>query len=84
MSKYDKISCINNDNLPKNSYLKLNDPGDNEHIRALDVKEYMTGLIDSEGIGLDEKKLAEYISFIPAEEISIDIENMFKFLESKL
>ncbi|WP_410955262.1 AAA family ATPase [Raoultella planticola] len=84
MSEYDKIGCVNNDDLPKNSYLKLNDPGDNDHIRALNVKEYMTELIDSEGIGLDEIKLAKYISCIPEEEISIDIENMFKFLESKL
>lgn len=79
-----KLEHVNNDDLPRNSYLKKNDPCDNDSIRGLRVKEYISELIDSDYIGLDENKLNDYIVKIPLNEISIDIENMYNFLVHKL
>ena len=55
------IEQINNGDLPANSYLKKNDPGDNSAISRLNVKHCITKIIDSDGIGLDISKLYSYI-----------------------
>ncbi|MDM6882287.1 ATP-binding protein, partial [Escherichia coli] len=78
------IEQINNGDLPANSYLKKNDPGDNSAIRRLNVKHCITKIIDSDGIGLDISKLYSYIELIPPAEISEDIVNMYNFLVEKL
>lgn len=84
LSHHGFIERINNGDLPANSYLKENNPGDNPAISRLNVKPYMTEIIDSEGIGLDISKLYSYIELIPPSEISDDIENMYNFLVEKL
>jgi len=78
------IEQINNGDLPANSYLKKNDPGDNSAISRLNVKHCITKIIDSDGIGLDISKLYSYIELIPPAEISEDIVNMYNFLVEKL
>ncbi|EIX1579294.1 ATP-binding protein, partial [Escherichia coli] len=78
------IEKINNGDLPANSYLKENDPGDNSAISRLNVKHCITKIIDSDGIGLDISKLYSYIELIPPAEISEDIVNMYNFLVEKL
>lgn len=84
LTNHELIQEVNNDDLPVSCYLKENDPGDNKHIRKLEVKNYITELIDTSGIGLDIKKLESYINEIPPSEISKDIANMYNFLVSKL
>lgn len=79
MSHHGFIGQINNGDLPANSYLKENDPGDNSAISRLNVKHCITKIIDSDGIGLDISKLYSYIELIPPAEISEDIVNMYNF-----
>ncbi|UGA53682.1 AAA family ATPase [Vibrio sp. VB16] len=78
------IGEVNNGRVPADYHLRAGNPGDNDAIRALDVKEYISGLIDTAGVGLDESKLISYVAKIPETEISIDIENMYNFLVSNL
>ncbi|PKG37646.1 AAA family ATPase, partial [Psychromonas sp. Urea-02u-13] len=78
------IDHVNNDEIPARSYLKENDSADNDAIRALDVKNYITTMIDTDGVGLDKSKLEAYVSEIPISEISEDISNMYNFMVGKL
>ncbi|ETJ84733.1 hypothetical protein D029_4836, partial [Vibrio parahaemolyticus 970107] len=78
------IEKVNNGKLPADYHLREYDPGDNESIRALDVKSYITELIDTVGVGLDEAKLNAYVNEIPKSEISEDIENMYNYLVGNL
>lgn len=84
LSYHGLIEQVNNADLPENCFLKENNPGDNPAIGRLNVKPYITKLIDSDGIGLDKSKLYPYIELIPPNEISDDIENMYNFLVEKL
>ncbi|MGR6861582.1 AAA family ATPase [Aliivibrio salmonicida] len=78
------INKVNNGKVPTDYHLRVDAPGDNDAIRALDVKDYISSLIDTTGIGLDEGKLNSYVAKIPETEISIDIDNMYNYLVSKL
>lgn len=84
LSHHGLIGQVNNGDLPANCFLKENNPGDNPAISRLNVKPYITKIIDSDGIGLDKSKLYPYIDLIPPNEISNDIENMYNFLVEKL
>ncbi|EGX3578465.1 ATP-binding protein, partial [Salmonella enterica subsp. enterica serovar Abony] len=80
LSHHGLIGQVNNGDLPANCFLKGNNSGDNPAISRLNVKPYITKIIDSDGIGLDKSKLYPYIDLIPPNEISNDIENMYNFL----
>ncbi|ECG6539958.1 ATP-binding protein [Salmonella enterica subsp. enterica serovar Frintrop] len=84
LSHHGLIGQVNNGDLPANCFLKGNNSGDNPAISRLNVKPYITKIIDSDGIGLDKPKLYPYIDLIPPNEISNDIENMYNFLVEKL
>ncbi|EBH8417921.1 ATP-binding protein [Salmonella enterica subsp. enterica serovar Nijmegen] len=84
LSHHGLIGQVNNGDLPANCFLKENNSGDNPAISRLNVKPYITKIIDSDGIGLDKLKLYPYIDLIPPNEISNDIENMYNFLVEKL
>ncbi len=84
LSYHGLLDKVNNEDLPVSCHLKKNGPGDNHAVSRLNVKPYITTLIDSEGIGLDRAKLSTYIELIPPSEISADIENMYNFLVEKL
>ncbi|ENZ1853905.1 AAA family ATPase [Salmonella enterica] len=84
LSHHGLIGQVNNGDLPANCFLKGNNSGDNPAISRLNVKPYITKIIDSDGIGLDKSKLYPYIDLIPPNEISNDIENMYNFLVEKL
>ena len=78
------LEKINNETLALMHHLKPNDPADNDSIRQLDVKEIIKPLIMAESVGIDKSRLASYIDLIPTEEISEDIENMYKFITEHL
>lgn len=84
LSHHGLIGQVNNGDLPANCFLKENNSGDNPAISRLNVKPYITKIIDSDGIGLDKSKLYPYIDLIPPNEISNDIENMYNFMVEKL
>ncbi|EBQ8806911.1 ATP-binding protein [Salmonella enterica subsp. enterica] len=84
LSHHGLIGQVNNGDLPANCFLKGNNSGDNPAISRLNVKPYITKIIDSDGIGLDKPKLYPYIDLIPPNEISNDIENMYNFWVEKL
>lgn len=83
LTKHKLLKKVNNSELARKDYLKKDMPGDNDGIRRLKVKDYITKLIDTTGLGLDAKKLRSYINEIPASEISVDIVNMYNFLVGK-
>lgn len=86
LRKYGKVGCINGE-LPSRYCLKPNCCADNNNICTLKsdiVKGVINDLINIPGKGLCCEKLKEYISYIPPEEISKDIENMYKFIVEKL
>ena len=74
---------VNNKKIGEDYHLKENDPGDNDHIRDLSVKSYITKVIDTAGVGLDVGKLDSYLENVPDSEISEDIANMYNFLVGK-
>jgi len=78
------LAEINSDTLAVASHLKKTEPGDNEGIRQLEVKDTINPLINRDGCGLCPEKLQTYIDLIPPDEISEDIENMYNFIVSKL
>jgi len=80
LSNSDLLDRINNNDIARNDYLKVNDPADNESIRMLDVKTLFADIINTKGIGLDKIKLSSYINQIPESEISEDIANMYEFI----
>ncbi|ROR94417.1 AAA family ATPase [Raoultella terrigena] len=83
LSNHNLIDKVNNEDLPKNCFLKENNPGDNSSISRLNVKPFITTVIDSEGFGLDVTKLNSYVALMPPDEISEDIKNMYDFLVEK-
>ncbi|MCF6439871.1 ATP-binding protein [Pseudoalteromonas luteoviolacea] len=78
------IDKVNNGKVAADYHLLPGEPGDNVAIRNLDVKSYISDLIDTIGIGLDQDKLTAYVKKIPKDEISVDIENMYNYLVSTL
>ncbi|MDF5257353.1 ATP-binding protein, partial [Vibrio parahaemolyticus] len=61
-----------------------NNPGDNDDIRRMNVKDIINPLINTDGEGLDPAKLQAYIDLIPPDEISEDITNMYNIITRKL
>ncbi|MCK4107719.1 AAA family ATPase [Acinetobacter radioresistens] len=84
LSNYGSIKLVNNSKIARDDFLKRGKPSDNRSIRNMNVKDIVTKLIDTEGIGLDLYKLNQYVNMIPSSEISEDIENMYNFLKSEL
>jgi len=83
LTHHGKLNEINNAELAQAQHLTANDPGDNNGIRRLSVKDTINPLINDSD-GLCPKKLQAYIDLIHPEEISEDIENMYNFIVSKL
>lgn len=78
-----KLGEINGATLALAHHLASNDPGDNDGIRRLAVKDAIDPLINGPD-GFCPQKLQAYIDLIPPEEISEDIENMYNFIVGKL
>src|SRR5690554_399872 len=78
------LGQINNGDIAQRNHLQPNNPGDNDDIRRLNVKDIINPLINTDGEGLDPVKLQTYIDLIPPEEISEDITNMYNFIIGKL
>jgi len=83
LNHHDKLSEINNADLAHSHHLTENDSGDHDGIRRLAVKQTIAPLVNGEK-GLCPEKLQAYIDLMPPEEISEDIENMYKFIIGKL
>jgi len=83
LNRNGKLDDINNANLAQADHLVVNDPGDNDGIRRLAVKDAINPLINNTD-GFCMEKLQTYIDLIPPDEISEDIENMYNFILSKL
>lgn len=84
LAHHNLLSQINNGDIAQRNHLQPNNPGDNDDIRRLNVKDIINPLINTDGEGLDPVKLQAYIDLIPSEEISEDITNMYRFIEEKL
>ncbi len=87
LTSHGKLDEINDVNLAAVSHLQESDPGDNDHIGQLPsdkIKDVLSSLIETEGVGFDEEKLQNYINLIPPDEISEDITNMYNFITAKL
>jgi len=78
------LDQINNGNIAQRNHLEPSNPGDNDDIRRLNVKDIINPLINTTGEGLDPRKLQAYIDLIPPEEISEDITNMYNFIIGQL
>jgi len=78
------LGQINNGNIAQRNHLEPNNPGDNDDIRRLSVKDIINPLINTDGEGLDPRKLQAYIDLIPPQEISEDITNMYNFIIGQL
>lgn len=78
------LDQINSASIAARDHLQSGNPGDNDSVRRLCVKETIDPLINTGGIGLDIEKLQTYIDLIPPEEISEDITNMYNFIKEKL
>lgn len=84
LSHHNVLDQINNGDIAQRNHLEPNNPGDNDDIRRLNAKELIDPLINTDGQGLDLKKLQAYIDLIPPTEISEDITNMYEFIIGKL
>lgn len=84
LTHHNIIAQINNDSIAPLHHLQVNNPGDNDDIRRLNVKNVINPLINTDGIGLDAEKFQAYIDLIPPSEISEDITNMYNFIIGKL
>ena len=84
LAHHNLLGQINNGDIAQRNHLQLNNPGDNDDIRRLNVKDIINPLINTDGEGLDPVKLQAYIDLIPPEEISEDITNMYNFIIGKL
>lgn len=84
LEHHNLVAQINNGDIALRNYLKPNNPGDNDDIRRLNVKDVINPLINTDGEGLDPEKVQAYIDQIPPEEISEDITNMYNFIIGKL
>ncbi|MBU0676180.1 MAG: ATP-binding protein [Proteobacteria bacterium] len=83
LSHHGKLAEINSATLAQADHLAVNNPGDNDGIRRLEVKDTVDPLINNDN-GLCRQKLQNYIDLIPPAEISEDIKNMYNFIVSKL
>jgi AAA15 family ATPase/GTPase len=83
LSHHGKLAEINSVELAQVHHLVANDPGDNEGIRRLAVKDTINPLINGSD-GLCPRMLQAYIDLIPPDEISTDIKNMYDFIVGKL
>lgn len=78
--------------LPQANHITANNLSDNDNVRNLDVKSIVQSLylkdnvatIDTNEGGIDYNKLSAIIAQIPANEISIDIENVYNFIKGKI
>lgn len=84
LSHQNLLGLINNGDIAQRNHLEPNNPGDNDDIRRLNVKDVINPLINTDGEGLDPRKLQAYIDLIPPEEISEDITNMYNFIIGQL
>ena len=84
LTHHNIIAQINNDSIAPLHHLQANNPGDNDDIRRLNVKNIINPLVNTDDIGLDAEKLQAYIDLIPPSEISEDITNMYNFIIGKL
>ena len=83
LTHFGSLELINNDEMATSNHLVAGNPSDNEGIQKCKAKDAVDPHINSEN-GLCSIKLKEYISKIPASEISEDITNMFNFILSKI
>ena len=83
LSHHGKLAEINSAALAQVDHLAVNNPGDNDGIRRLTVKDTIDPLVNADD-GLCRQKLQTYIDLIPPAEISEDIINMYNFIVSKL
>ncbi|CDK65599.1 AAA family ATPase [Morganella morganii] len=84
LAHHNLLGQINNGDIAQRNYLQSNNPGDNNDIRRMNVKDIINPLINTVGEGLDPAKLQAYIDLIPPAEISEDITNMYNFIIGKL
>ncbi|KGB02465.1 AAA ATPase domain protein [Enterobacteriaceae bacterium ATCC 29904] len=84
LAHHNLLGQVNNGDIAQRNHLRLNNPGDNDDIRRLNIKDVINPLINTDGEGLDPEKLQAYIDLIPPEEISEDITNMYNFIIGKL
>lgn len=84
LNNFGILEQINSASIAAIDHLQNDNPGDNDSVRRLCVKEIIDPLINTSGIGLDIEKLQAYINLIPPEEISEDITNMYNFITGKL
>ncbi|WP_288368440.1 AAA family ATPase [uncultured Alcanivorax sp.] len=84
LEHHNLLGQINNGDIAQRNHLQPNNPGDNDDIRRLNVKNIINPLINTDGEGLDPAKLQAYIDLIPPAEISEDITNMYNFIIGKL
>jgi AAA15 family ATPase/GTPase len=83
LSHHGLLGDVNQD-LPATEAISYGNPCDYKSIKNLDVKKFVTQIIDTTGLGLDKVKLESYINLIPPEEISDDIRNMYEFIVRKV
>ena len=91
LSTNGKLAEINNHLAPINKLTQGN-PCDNDDVRNLDVKTMLQSLylkddlqfVPTDESGVDYNKLSAIIAQIPASEISVDIENVYKFIIGKI
>ncbi|EGR1180198.1 ATP-binding protein [Vibrio parahaemolyticus] len=84
LAHHNLLGQINNGDIAQRNHLQFNNPGDNDDIRRMNVKDIINPLINTDGEGLDPAKLQAYIDLIPPDEISEDITNMYNFIIGKL
>lgn len=84
LTHHNIIAQINNDSIAPLHHLQANNPGDNDDIRRLNVKNIINPLVNTDDIGLDAEKLQAYIDLIPPSEISEDITNMYNFIIGRI
>ncbi|HAJ6810385.1 ATP-binding protein [Escherichia coli] len=84
LAHHNLLGQINNGDIAQRNHLQSNNPGDNDDIRRMNVKDIINPLINTDGEGLDPAKLQVYIDLIPPAEISEDITNMYNFIIGKL
>jgi ABC-type multidrug transport system ATPase subunit len=84
LAHHNLLGQINNGDIAQRNHLQSNNPGDNDDIRRMNVKDIINPLINTDGEGLDPAKLQDYIDLIPPDEISEDITNMYNFIIGKI
>ncbi len=84
LAHHNLLGQINNGDIAQRNHLQSNNPGDNDDIRRMNVKDIINPLINTDGEGLDPAKLQAYIDLISPDEISEDITNMYNFIIGKL